>query len=112
MQLPFQVCLANTLLQDQPDDYVIATGKTYSVKHFIDKAAKYLKLRLKWKGKGINTKAYDEKGNCIIECDKKYFRPTEVDALLGDASKARKILAWKPKVNIHELIKEMISYEM
>mgnify|MGYP005626903117 FL=1 len=100
------------LQQKKPDDYVIATGKTYSVKHFIDKAAKYLKLRLKWKGKGINTKAYDEKGNCIIECDKKYFRPTEVDILLGNANKAKKILKWKPKTNIDALVKEMIDEDL
>jgi len=100
------------LQQKKPDDYVIATGKTYSVKYFIDKAAKYLKLRLIWKGKGINTKAYDEKGNCIIECDKKYFRPTEVDILLGNANKAKKNLKWKPKTNIDDLVKEMIDEDL
>jgi GDPmannose 4,6-dehydratase len=100
------------LQQKKPDDYVIATGKTYSVKYFIDQAAKYLKLKLNWKGKGINTKAYDEKGNCIIECDKNYFRPTEVDILLGNANKAKKILKWKPKTNIDELVKEMIDEDL
>jgi len=100
------------LQQKKPDDYVIATGKTYSVKYFIDKAAKYLNLKLKWKGKGINTKAYDEKGNCIIECDKKYFRPTEVDILLGNADKAKKKLKWKPKTNINALVKEMIDSDL
>ena len=98
--------------QKKPQDFVIATGKTYSVKHFIDKAAKYLDLKLKWKGKGINTKAYDEKGNCIIECDKKYFRPTEVDLLLGNGNKAKKILKWKPKTNIDALVKEMIDADL
>ena len=98
--------------QKKPQDFVIATGKTYSVKYFIDKAAKYLDLKLKWKGKGINTKAYDEKGNCIIECDKKYFRPTEVDLLLGNGNKAKKILKWKPKINIDALVKEMIDEEL
>ena len=72
----------------------------------------HLKLKLKWKGKGINTKAYDEKGNCIIECDKKYFRPTEVDILLGNANKAKKILKWKPKTNIDALVKEMIDADL
>ena len=100
------------LQQKKPDDYVIATGKTYSVKYFIDKAAKYLKLRLKWKGKGINAKAYDEKGNCIIECDRRYFRPTEVDILLGNANKAKKVLKWKPKTNIDDLVKEMIDEDL
>ena len=100
------------LQQKKPDDYVIATGKTYSVKYFIDKAAKYLKLRLKWKGQGINAKAYNEKGNCIIECDKRYFRPTEVDILLGNANKAKKVLKWKPKTNIDALVKEMIDEDL
>ena len=100
------------LQQKKPDDYVIATGKSYSVKYFIDKAAKYLNIKLKWKGKGINTRAYDEKGNCIIECDKKYFRPTEVDILLGNAKKAKKILKWKPKTNIDALVKEMIDADL
>ena len=100
------------LQQRKPDDYVIATGKTYSVKYFINKAAKYLKLKLKWKGKGINTKAYDENGNCIIECDKKYFRPTEVDILLGNANKAKKVLKWKPKTKIDALVKEMIDADL
>ena len=100
------------LQQKKPNDFVIATGKTYSVKYFIDKAAEYLNLKLKWKGKGINTKAYDETGNCIIECDKKYYRPTEVDVLIGNANKAKKILKWKPKTNIDELIKEMIDTDL
>ena len=100
------------LQQKKPDDYVIATGKTYSVKVFVEKVAKYLKMKLKWKGKGINTKAYDEKGNCIIECHKKYFRPTEVDILLGNANKARKKLKWKPKTNIDALVKEMVNEDL
>ena len=74
--------------------------------------SKVLGMRLKWKGKGINEKAFDEKNNCIIECSKKYFRPAEVDTLIGDATKAKKLLKWKPKHNIHSLIKDMISYEL
>ena len=100
------------LQQKKPGDYVIATGKTYSVKYFVDQAAKYLNLKLKWKGKGINTKAYDEKGNCIIESDKKYFRPTEVDILLGNANKAKKKLKWKPKTDIKGLVKEMVDADL
>ena len=100
------------LQQKKPDDYVIATGKTYSVKYFIDKVANHLNLKLKWKGKGINSKAYDDKGNCIIECDKKYFRPTEVDILLGNANKAKKVLNWKPKKNIDALVKEMVDADL
>ncbi len=100
------------LQQKKPDDYVIATGKTYSVKDFIDKAAKYLNLKLKWKGKGINSKAFDEKGKCVIECDKKYFRPTEVDILLGNANKAKRVLNWKPKTNLDSLVKDMIDADL
>ena len=93
------------LQQKKPDDYVIATGKNYSVKFFIEKVAKYLDMKIKWKGTGINTKGYDANGNCIIECDKKYFRPAEVDTLLGNASKAKKVLKWKPKISFDELVK-------
>ncbi len=96
----------------RPDDFVIATGKQYTVKHFINLVCQKLKIKIIWKGKGLNESAYNEKGDAIIKIDKKYFRPTEVDTLLGDASKAKKILKWKPKVNIHGLIEEMISYEM
>ena len=69
-------------------------------------------MNLKWKGNGINEKAHDEEGKCIIECRKKYFRPAEVDKLIGDSSKARKILKWKPKHDIHSIINDMIVYEM
>jgi len=96
----------------KPDDFVIATGRQYTVKHFINLVCKKIKIKIRWKGKGLNETAYNEKGDVIIKIDKKYFRPAEVDNLLGDASKAKKILKWKPKVNIHELIEEMISYEM
>ena len=100
------------LQQKKPDDFVIATGKNYSVKFFIEKVAKYLDMKIKWKGSGINTKGYDQEGNCIIECDKKYFRPTEVDTLLGSAKKAKKILKWEPKIKIDELVKEMVDRDL
>ena len=100
------------LQQKKPDDYVIATGKNYSVKFFIEKVAKYLDMKIKWKGTGINIKGYDENGNCIIECDKKYFRPAEVDTLLGNASKAKKILKWKPKISFDELVKDMVDRDL
>ena len=100
------------LQQRKPDDFVIATGKQYTVKQFINLVCKKLQIKIRWSGKGISEKAYDENGEVIIRIDKKYFRPTEVDTLLGDASKARRILKWKPKVNIHGLIEEMINYEM
>ena len=100
------------LQNKQPDDFVICTGKQYSIKEFINLVSKELKMNIKWKGKGINEKAYDNNNKCIIECKKKYFRPAEVDTLKGDYAKARKILKWKPKHDIKSLIKDMISYEL
>ena len=96
----------------RPDDFVICTGKQYSIKNFVNLVARELSIKIKWKGKGINEKAYDNKNNCIIECNKKYFRPSEVDTLKGDYSKAKKLLKWRPKHNIESLIKDMVSYEL
>ena len=100
------------LQNNKPDDFVICTGKQYSIKQFINFVCKELKIKITWRGKGINEKAYDENKNCIIECNEKYFRPAEVDTLKGDFSKARRILKWKPKNNINSLIKDMISSEI
>ncbi len=101
------------LQQRKADDFVISSGKTYTVKDFINKAAKYYGFDLKWQGKGLSEKAIDKKTNkIIIKIDKKYFRPTEVNHLYGDSSKARKILNWSPKTNINELIKKMCDYEL
>tara|TARA_B110000483_G_scaffold135533_1_gene162221 strand:+ start:207 stop:1247 length:1041 start_codon:yes stop_codon:yes gene_type:complete len=100
------------LQKKTPQDYVISTGKQYSVKDFINLSLKELTIKYHWKGKGINEKCYDDKGNCIIECDKEYYRPLEVDTLLGNSSKARKELNWKPMYNISKLIKEMINTEL
>ena len=99
------------LQQKKPDDFVIATGKNYSVKHFINMCAKYLGIKLKWTGKGINTRGFDNNGNCIIACSRKYYRPTEVDTLLGDPTKAKKLLKWKPKISFQSLVKEMIDHD-
>jgi GDPmannose 4,6-dehydratase len=100
------------LQNKRPGDFVIATGKQYSVKEFVNLALEELSIKFKWKGKGINSKCYDDNGNCIVECDKKYFRPLEVDTLLGDSKKARKVLNWKPKYKISDLVKEMVFHEM
>ena len=100
------------LQQKKPEDYVIATGKQYSVKQFINFTLKELKIKFFWKGKGINSKCFDKNKNCIIECSKKYFRPVEVKSLIGDSSKAKKKLKWKPKNNINNLIKEMVKVEL
>tara|TARA_B100001123_G_scaffold399681_1_gene484867 strand:+ start:37 stop:1074 length:1038 start_codon:yes stop_codon:yes gene_type:complete len=99
------------LQQKKPDDYVIATGAQYSIKQFVNKTAKQLKMKIFWRGKGLKEKAYNEKGIPIIECNKNYFRPLDVNTLIGDAKKARLKLKWKPTVNIDSLIKEMIEFE-
>ena len=100
------------LQRKKPQDYVIATGKQYSVKDFVNFVLKELDIKYYWKGKGINSKCFDEKNNVIIECDKAYYRPLEVDTLLGDSRKARKELNWKPKYKINDLVREMISSEL
>ncbi len=99
------------LQQKKPDDYVVATGKQYSIKQFINKTSKKLKLKIRWRGKGIKEKGFDQKGNSVIECDKNYFRPLDVNTLLGDAKKARNKLKWKPTKNLDFLIDEMIKSE-
>ena len=106
-------CLAmwKILQQKKPDDYVIATGKQYSIKQFINLTAKKLKMKINWRGKGIKEKGYNENGKVIIECDKNYLRPLDVNTLLGDAKKARYKLKWKPSIKIETLIEEMIEHE-
>tara|TARA_A100001388_G_scaffold277537_1_gene269324 strand:+ start:4064 stop:5092 length:1029 start_codon:yes stop_codon:yes gene_type:complete len=99
------------LQQKKPDDYVICTGKQYSIKYFINLTAKKLGIKIKWKGIGINEKAYDQDNKCIIECKKKYFRPTEVDTLVGSYAKAQRILKWSPTHDINSLVDDMIDYE-
>ena len=85
------------LQKKTPSDYVISTGKQYTVKQFVNFVLKELNIKFKWRGKGINEKCYDKDENCIVSCDKEYFRPLEVDTLLGDSKKARIELKWKPK---------------
>ena len=99
------------LQQKKPDDYVIATGKQYSIKDFINITAKKINLKIYWKGKGSKEKAYNLEGSPIIECDKSYFRPLDVNTLLGDAKKARLKLKWSPKIDLNSLIDEMIKFE-
>jgi GDPmannose 4,6-dehydratase len=100
------------LQQKKPGDYVIATGKQISVKDFINLVCKDLNMKILWKGRGLKEKAYNENGKVIIAIDKKYFRPSEVNSLLGDYSKAKKILNWNPETSIKELIREMINHEI
>ncbi len=107
-------CLAmwKILQHKKPDDFIISTGKQYSIKQFVNFVAKKLKMQIKWRGKGLKEKGYDKNNKPIVECDKNYFRPLDVNTLLGDSSKARKELKWKPKININMLIDEMIENEI
>ena len=101
------------LQQKQPDDYVLATGETHSVRGFIEECAKLLKIDLAWKGKGLKEIGYDKKTKkVLIKIDSRYFRPAEVDLLLGDPSKAKKKLGWKPKTNFKQLVKIMLEADM
>ena len=100
------------LQQKKPIDLVISTGKQSTVKNFVNKVSKKLNMKISWKGKGISEKAIDQNGKTIVACDKNYYRPLEVNNLLGDSRKARKILNWKPKIELDDLISEMVSLEM
>jgi len=101
------------LQQEKPDDYVLATNETHTVREFIEIVSKRLGFEIKWKGKGINETGIDKKtGKTIIKIDPVYFRPTEVDLLIGDASKAKKIMGWKPKVKFKELAEMMADFDL
>ena len=94
----------------KPDDFVIATGKQYSVKDFVNISANYLGIKLKWIGKGISEKGIDKKtGKILIKVGRRYFRPTEVETLLGDSRKAKRVLKWEPKISFNQMVKEMIK---
>ncbi|MCK9989714.1 MAG: GDPmannose 4,6-dehydratase [Rugosibacter sp.] len=100
------------LQQDKPEDFVIATGVQYSVRDFVNAAAKELGLALHWQGQGVEEKAYDAAGKCRVAVDPKYFRPTEVETLLGDPAKAREKLGWTPKTSFNELVTEMVREDL
>ncbi|HXZ48160.1 MAG TPA: GDP-mannose 4,6-dehydratase [Usitatibacter sp.] len=100
------------LQQDAPEDYVIATGEQHSVREFVEAAAREAGMSLAWKGAGAGEKGYDDRGRCIVAVDPRYFRPTEVDSLLGDASKARERLGWVPKIRFAELVEEMMREDL
>ena len=96
-----------------PDDYVISTGKTASVKKFITMSFKVIGINLDWKGKGLKEVGFDKKTKKIlVRISKKYFRPLEVDALLGNSLKTKKILKWKPKITLEQLAKEMVQSDI
>ena len=99
------------LQQDEPDDYVIATGQQYSVREFVDKAAPYFGLRLEWQGEGLNEVAVDKiTKRTVVAVDEKYFRPAEVESLLGDPTKAKEKLGWEPTTTFDQLVEDMCIY--
>ena len=100
------------LQQNTPQDFVIATGEQHSVREFVEVAAQEIDMRLHWEGHGQDEVGYDSEGNCIVRIDPRYFRPTEVDTLLGDASRAHKLLGWSPSCTFKELVAEMIQKDL
>jgi len=100
------------LQQNKPDDYVIATGKQYSVRQFVEEAAPYFGFDLEWHRSGLDEVALDKNTKkIVVAIDSKYFRPAEVETLLGDATKAKEELGWTPKTSFKELVEEMCRYE-
>lgn len=101
------------LQQEKPKDYVIATGVQHSVRHFVETAAKELDMKISWKGKGLEEKGFDEKsGKCIVSIDPRYFRPTEVQTLLGDPTRAINELGWRPSISFEQMVKEMVLADL
>lgn len=101
------------LQQEKPDDYVLATGETYSVREFVERAFEQIGRTIKWHGTGVDEKGIDAKtGDVLIEVDPRYFRPTEVDLLLGDPSKAKRVLGWEHKTPFAEMVKEMVASDL
>ncbi|MFC1589239.1 GDP-mannose 4,6-dehydratase [Pseudomonadota bacterium] len=101
------------LQQENPEDFVIATGVQYSVRDFVIKAAKAVDIEMEWKGVGVDEKGYDKStGKCLVEVDKRYFRPTEVETLLGDPTNAKEKLGWVPKIGLEEMVKEMVDHDI
>ena len=99
------------LQQDEPDDYVIATGTQYSVREFVEAAAPYFGFNIIWEGEGLDEKGIDKKsGRTIIKVNPRYFRPAEVESLLGDPTKAKEKLGWEPKITFKELVEDMVLY--
>jgi GDPmannose 4,6-dehydratase len=100
------------LQQEKAEDFVIATGEQYSVREFVDAAAAELDMPLKWEGAGVDQKARDAAGKVVVAVDPRYFRPTEVETLLGDPSKAKRLLGWTPKITFKELVAEMAREDL
>ncbi len=100
------------LQQEQPEDFVIATGVQYSVRDFVNAAARELGMPIRWEGEGVDEKGYNDKNQCIVAVDPRYFRPTEVETLLGDATKARVKLGWTPQTTFSDLVAEMVREDL
>ena len=100
------------LQQDVAEDFVIATGVQYSVRDFVNAAAKELGIEITWNGTGVDETGSDANGNVIVKVDIRYFRPTEVETLLGDPTKAKEKLGWVPKTTFHELVSEMVREDL
>ncbi len=100
------------LQQEKPQDFVIATGKQYSVREFIQRCADRLEMKLTWIGSGVDERAVDAEGNVVVGVDPRYFRPTEVETLLGDASKAQRELGWVPRTSFEQLVAEMVDADL
>ncbi len=100
------------LQQEHPQDFVIATGVQYSVRDFINAATKELGMQIRWEGEGVDEKGYGDDGKCIVAVDPRYFRPTEVETLLGDPTKAKEKLGWTPKITFDELVAEMVREDI
>ena len=107
-------CMWLIMQQEEPDDFVIATGEQYSVREFCDRAFKYVGITLRWEGKGVEEKGIDAKtGNVVVEVSPEFFRPTDVVTLLGDPTKAKMKLGWNPrKTSFDELVKIMVEHDM
>jgi GDPmannose 4,6-dehydratase len=100
------------LQQEKPEDFVIATGVQYSVRQFVDAAANELGIQIMWQGKGVEETGTDQHGKVIVKVDPRYFRPTEVETLLGDPTKAKEKLGWAPKIAFDELVAEMVREDL
>ncbi len=100
------------LQQDKPEDFVIATGIQFSVRDFVNAAAEELGMKFRWEGRGVDEKGYNEAGKCVVAVDPRYFRPTEVETLLGDPTKAKMKLGWVPKITFKELVAEMVRGDL
>jgi GDPmannose 4,6-dehydratase len=100
------------LQQAQPEDFVRATGVQYSVRDFVNAAADEIQISISWEGSGVDEKGYDSNGNVIVAVDQRYFRPAEVETLLGDASKAKIKLGWEPRITFEELVKQMVREDL